>query len=1215
MMIDKGDLTASYGYERKNMPPVNPPSSTSPTNISWVSRDRSNSEGQDIWFDAIDHVEMEETWFDASEEHHADPSSSAGEAAESRVPFTEDCRRGVQQFVRTLGEYGESRMLSACLSKILPGTPASLVLAANSLYTAVTERRNIDTAALHALGLASGYLPENINVVSQLAAFIRDTVTDWTDDTFLQQFLGNEENHTSIHLFTALAVTAIVAGRWMKDEGAPQRGVLKVPAFMANIFIRASHYWTALGNMAGSLPSGAEIPENTGPSQRAPAFEVDTQVEMIGDVCDATASGTSAPRLTAFSSNSTASPEAYTRATAHNRPAPAPAKNTRLSEPEQAHYLAVEKLRQESGLSDLQYCTNLKTETRQQTNEKVITNTYFNTKCDVTVYPEPLRKAAESIPVHTDIPETQVSSAATSRSVGEPLLPIVMTAATVATTSPYLQALKSKTAIVAGTTMGLFGLTVGGKALWDSLSSSESIRNDEINSDLLKATDIDTQKLSLFGSQKNVFQTYRLISDESGESKKIRPIKAMNLGLVRLGSEIYKTKDYLTFSLPPQNRIKNVHQIGVVKKTKKGISNITFDLRSDTGHSKCIIFSLRKDNAEDVFKLLKHGKDLIAWDNGNETIRKNFFMNLTQTSKIDITVNRGLMSFIDISIDNENVYTNMNNAVFNDFFVGIDCENPSDFYREVNVKNLTTEHVKSHSLLTDWSSFISVLEKNGIKIDRGINPFTDESMKFYGSEEHLKIIAERETLFESIYKGRAKRSVSAAATLTTALNSVSFIYLTKVLADPKVDRETKENAILDYVKIASADVFSFSAGLVEHMDPFKLVSGPYAAGVKGILKTAGASVSVIFSALNFIDGVEEKDLAKIASATLGILGAISGVVLSGFTGFGLALFLIGGGLILDAISDTKKRGEQREAFFKDTILNITRNQLYNYAWISKTNQKGESEGNYNEFILSEGNFPGEKQKSEVGEYLFYEALTGHQYITPEKTGSLDNITYNTFPESEKNGFIGFKTHDAINGERTSHIIYTSANSVKDTSYIAHDNQGKDSIQGYGDFLNGDDVIYSRSAGARINAGDGDDIVFVSGLEGLVDGGHGSNTAIIDGLNGKITLNVFGDGNASVGDAVLKNFGSYILTGRGHEIIIDPNGLSNTIPIFICSGGGHIILRNPISTNGEAIVLQKGNTLRLPTGEGSIYASIPNSIDVGGKTIALQKGFVVSTLYD
>jgi hypothetical protein len=460
-------------------------------------------------------------------------------------------------------------MLSVCLSKILPGIPVSLVVAANSVYTAVTERRNIDTAAVHALGLASGYLPENINVVSRVASFIRDTVTGWTDETFLQQFLGNEENNTAIHLFTALAVMAIVAGRWMKDEGAPQRGVLKVPAFMANILIRASHYWTALGNMAGSLPSGAEIPEKSGPSQRAPAFEVDTRVEMTEDVCDAIVSCTSAPRLTAFSSNSTVRPEAYTRAMVQNRSAPVTGNIARHAVPEHAHYLAVEKLRQESGLSDLLYCATSNTESRQQTNENIITNSYFNTKCDATAYPEPLRKAAESISAHTDIPETQVSSAATSRSVGEPLLPIVMTAATVATTSPYLQPLKSKTAIAVGTTMGLFGLTVGGKALWDSLSSSESIRNDEINSDLLKTTDIDTQKLSLSGSPKEIFQTYRLISDESGESKRIRPKNAMDLGLVRPGSEMYKAKGYLTFSLPHKTGLKTFIRLVLSKKQKK----------------------------------------------------------------------------------------------------------------------------------------------------------------------------------------------------------------------------------------------------------------------------------------------------------------------------------------------------------------------------------------------------------------------------------------------------------------------------------------------------------------------------------------------------------------------------------------------------------------------------------------------------------------------
>ncbi|WP_226020133.1 hypothetical protein [Serratia symbiotica] len=459
-----------------------------------VSQGSSNQEDQDIWFDAIDHVEMEETWFDAIENHEASPTD-AGEAAEFRVPLTEDCRRGVQQLVRTLGGYGESRILSACLSKILPGTPTSLVIAANSLYTAVTDRRNIDAATLHVLGLASWCLPENINVVSRLAAFIRDTVTGWTDDTFLQQFLGEDENHTSIHLFTALAVTAIVAGRWMKDEGSPQRGPLKVPAFMAYIFIRASHYWIALGNMASSLPSSAEMLENNEPSRRVPAFEVDTQVEMTGDVCDAAVPcSSSAPRLTAFSSNSTATPGSYIRAMVQNRPASAPGKNAPLSVPEQAHLLAVERLREKSGLSALPYCTTLKTETRQQTNEKVVTATHFNTKCDAITYPEPLRKATESTPVHTDIPETRVSSSATSRSGGDVLLPLVMTAAAAPVATSYMQALKSKPVIAAGAATALTGLIVGRKLLRDSLRTTQT-KLTEAGGGYDKITDSETIRI------------------------------------------------------------------------------------------------------------------------------------------------------------------------------------------------------------------------------------------------------------------------------------------------------------------------------------------------------------------------------------------------------------------------------------------------------------------------------------------------------------------------------------------------------------------------------------------------------------------------------------------------------------------------------------------------------------------------------------------------
>jgi len=673
------------------MPPVNLYTPASSTNITQVFRGSSNQEDQDIWLDTIDHGEMEETWYDAREELYAGPSSSVGEAADSRVPFTEDCRRSVQQFVRALGEWEESKLLSACLSRILPGAPTSLVIAANSLYTAITERRNIDTATVHALGLASLYLPDNINVVSQLAAFIRDTITGWTDDTFLQQFLSNEENHTAIHLSTALAVTAIIAGRWMNDAGSPQRGLLKVPAFMANILIRASHYWAALGNMASNLPSSAGIPENSSPSRRPPAFEVNTRVDMTKDVCDTLVPCTpSTPRLIAFSSNSTANPEAYTKGIVQSRLA-APEESYPLLVPEQLHYLAVDKLRQESGLADLLYCTTRKTETRQQANEKAVTTTHFNTKCDATVYPAPLMEATGSTSVYADRPEIQVSSPAAGRSNGEALLPMVMVGATaVPVATPYIQSLTSKTVIAAGATAGFVALTAGGKALWNWFDSSESARNDEKNSDSLKTADVDTQKMSLSGTPKEIFKTYRLMSDLSGELNKITPREAMDSGLVRIGSEIYKTNGYLTFSLPPQKKMSNIHQIGVVKKIKKGINNISFGFKSDTGNSKCTIFSLKNKDNEDVLKLSKKGGELIIWDNGKEEVKIGFFMDITKNNEIEVTVNRELTSFVDINVNKENIYTKMHNIDLKDFFVGINCEDRSKYIREVSIKDLTT---------------------------------------------------------------------------------------------------------------------------------------------------------------------------------------------------------------------------------------------------------------------------------------------------------------------------------------------------------------------------------------------------------------------------------------------------------------------------------------------------------------------------------------------
>lgn len=155
---------------------------------------------------------------------------------------------------------------------------------------------------------------------------------------------------------------------------------------------------------------------------------------------------------------------------AQNRPTSASGKNDFLSVPERARFLTVEQLSQKSGLSALLHCTTDKTESSQQTNEKVVTITYFNTKCDTIADSEPLLKATDSTHAYRDIPETQMPTPATSRSGGDALLPLVMATAAVPVATSYMQALKSKLVIAAGLT----GLTLAGKLLWDRLSPDNS---------------------------------------------------------------------------------------------------------------------------------------------------------------------------------------------------------------------------------------------------------------------------------------------------------------------------------------------------------------------------------------------------------------------------------------------------------------------------------------------------------------------------------------------------------------------------------------------------------------------------------------------------------------------------------------------------------------------------------------------------------------------
>jgi len=1180
----------------------------SPTLVRYETTTAEQPE-EETWFDAIDYVEMEEKWFDACE------TLSAESVAESLIPFTEDCRRCVKQLVAILGSYKQSELLACGLAKIFPGIPAHILFAADSLYTAIKEKRNIDIAVLHVLGLASGLLPHSINIISWVADYLRSTVLDYAGDTFSSQFLCDERAPDAGYFFTILAIAAIAARHWTGEEHAPQRRLLQVPAFIANLLVRASHYWKALGNMVQPHP----VMEKT-PAVR-PAFEIDTSLEITQPLPEKTAAAQ--PAITAFLSNSTVQPEFTTKATVENRAASAP--HNSLPVAEQAHTLALTKSKREMGLAELMYCDTRKTQTTQRQRERIITHTHFNTQCDAIAFPPQSRQELLRIAGHSASPD--MAASITTRHDGHIALPLVAAA----TANSFLYASRRHKIIAASTIAGATALTMSGKLLLDKFypGGTTNTPSPRVNYYRLKrsikpkrknkAVKNSVERLKLEGNPKKIFSKFKLQSDMSGKVKNTLFQRLKSANILRLGSKAFNSEGFLTFMLPRKQATIKATTAGIVNILRKGENTIAFAIRINTQTSKTLFFRINSSFNLELFSMSKVGNKLIIHHDGEEIAINNAFTSFVNASHFEVEVNKGSKSYINVFMDKHNIFSDLIERDAHQFFIGISCSAPGNYLRSVDIKDVSRKHTLAHILHADWHNFISVVGKAGIKFDRTINPFNKGSAKFYGSEENLNIRKIRNELVENMFvKLRHKRSNEGEATFTSVLNATSLAYLIRVLGDPKASREEKEIAVNEYLKTAAADAFSFSAGLVEHMDPFSLVSPGYAAGMKGLLKAGGASVGIIFNAMNFINGVKEDDIYKIVSATIGIAGAIGGVVLSGLTGFGVALFLLGLKLIIDAIGDANQRGKARESYFEQTILHAERNKLFHYTWMAKTNQDGNAEDSINPFKLDHGNAPGPEQKiSEEGKFLFYTTLLGKVAVTPERVGSVDGLTtYDTAPNSEHEGFRGFHTRIKEKEDETTHLIYASHIMVGDTSYIGHENQGKDNIIANGTLLKGDDTIVSGSINAKIDAGEGNDIIFVSGREDVIDGGAGANIAVIDGSRGKVVVNINGDGVASLDSGTkLLNIAGFVITGKGHKVIMNTGGLVNIIPILICQGDGIIILRNPAGDGEDAIVKEYGSKKKVKDGDHFKFHTVLNRVSIGEKTIAMQKGFGVTQHYD
>lgn len=212
-----------------------------------------------LWFDALEQQCVDDLWFDVCEDTSSDTRSLA-QKAEHLVPFTEDCRRAVKQVIQYLGEVKQNALIASGLARLLPDLPLGVIAAAHSMYIAIAEKRDIDLALLNTLGMVSVDMLSEENVITHLADFIRQTLLDYTGIPYFSQFLSQEQSPSCHAMYLALGLLAISTRYWMMQEPSPQRSLLRVPVFFANLLIRVDLYWQQLSRMAQHVGSIKNLP-------------------------------------------------------------------------------------------------------------------------------------------------------------------------------------------------------------------------------------------------------------------------------------------------------------------------------------------------------------------------------------------------------------------------------------------------------------------------------------------------------------------------------------------------------------------------------------------------------------------------------------------------------------------------------------------------------------------------------------------------------------------------------------------------------------------------------------------------------------------------------------------------------------------------------------------------------------------------------------------
>jgi len=189
-----------------------------------------------------------------------DSCFSSKEPPEKVVPFTEDCRRAVQNMICQYADFNQKQFILRILLQGFPTLPVELINAAYSLWHAITRKENIDIAVLNTLGLTTNYLLPEGNEISQLAQYVRETIISWVGESFISQFLNIDENNPDGALFTALAIMAITLKYWMSTPLTPHRRLLQLPPYLAHLVLRISNYWGQIGMISQHAATHCQLP-------------------------------------------------------------------------------------------------------------------------------------------------------------------------------------------------------------------------------------------------------------------------------------------------------------------------------------------------------------------------------------------------------------------------------------------------------------------------------------------------------------------------------------------------------------------------------------------------------------------------------------------------------------------------------------------------------------------------------------------------------------------------------------------------------------------------------------------------------------------------------------------------------------------------------------------------------------------------------------------